>query len=61
MTQMEISIKYIEIINSKNLNFEEFDTRLLCSEVESGMHYLKKREKYGNYSMQLNEGIDIIF
>lgn len=40
-------------MNSKNLNFEDFDTQLLFNEVTSGLHYLKKRQKYGDYNLDV--------
>ncbi len=61
LTQIEISIKYIEIMNSKNLNFEDFDTQLLFNEVTSGLHYLKKRQKYGDYNLNVVMDKKIIF
>lgn len=60
LTQVEIAIRYIEIINQNNLEFEGFDSRLLLNEVKNGLHSMKEREKYGSYEVgQLTEENDI--
>lgn len=52
LTQVEIAIKYIEIMNSKNLNFENFDCKLLLNEIKYGLHNMKHREKYSDYKIK---------